>query len=109
MGGFTGSDPAPTLAEFEQWVKAGDITYYIAGGGMGGGPGRRPGLIEPDHRVGGGALQVGHDRRRDRVPAPAAQVVTPTGSPGCGPFEIQIIYLERTGATAAATRLLVRR
>jgi len=39
MGGFTGSDPAPTLAEFEQWARAGDITYYIAGGGMGGGPG----------------------------------------------------------------------
>jgi hypothetical protein len=39
MGGFTGSDPAPTLAEFEQWAEAGDITYYIAGGGMGGGPG----------------------------------------------------------------------
>jgi 4-amino-4-deoxy-L-arabinose transferase-like glycosyltransferase len=39
MGGFTGSDPAPTLAEFEQWAKAGDITYYIAGGGIGGGPG----------------------------------------------------------------------
>jgi 4-amino-4-deoxy-L-arabinose transferase-like glycosyltransferase len=39
MGGFTGSDPAPTLAEFEQWAKAGDITYYIAGGGLGGGPG----------------------------------------------------------------------
>jgi acyl-homoserine lactone acylase PvdQ len=39
MGGFTGSDPAPTLAEFENWVKAGDITYYIAGGGRGGGPG----------------------------------------------------------------------
>ena len=38
MGGFTGSDPAPTLAEFEQWAKAGDITYYIAGGGMGGAP-----------------------------------------------------------------------
>jgi len=39
MGGFTGTDPAPTLAEFEQWAKAGEITYYIAGGGMGGGPG----------------------------------------------------------------------
>jgi hypothetical protein len=39
MGGFTGSDPAPTVAQFEQWAKAGDITYYIAGGGMGGGPG----------------------------------------------------------------------
>ena len=43
MGGFTGSDPSPTLAEFEQWVKAGDITYYIAGGGMGGGGGSGPG------------------------------------------------------------------
>jgi 4-amino-4-deoxy-L-arabinose transferase-like glycosyltransferase len=39
MGGFTGSDPAPTLAEFEQWADAGDITYYIAGGGIGGGGG----------------------------------------------------------------------
>jgi hypothetical protein len=39
MGGFTGSDPAPTLAQFEAWTKAGDITYYIAGGGIGGGRG----------------------------------------------------------------------
>jgi 4-amino-4-deoxy-L-arabinose transferase-like glycosyltransferase len=39
MGGFTGTDPAPTLAEFETWADAGDITYYIAGGGMGGGRG----------------------------------------------------------------------
>jgi hypothetical protein len=39
IGGFTGSDPAPTLAQFRAYVAAGDITYYIAGGGMGGGPG----------------------------------------------------------------------
>jgi 4-amino-4-deoxy-L-arabinose transferase-like glycosyltransferase len=39
MGGFTGTDPTPTLAEFEQWVKDGDITYYIAGGGGFGGGG----------------------------------------------------------------------
>jgi 4-amino-4-deoxy-L-arabinose transferase-like glycosyltransferase len=45
MGGFTGSDPAPTLAEFEQWVKAGDITYYIAGG-TGGGPGGQGGFSQ---------------------------------------------------------------
>jgi 4-amino-4-deoxy-L-arabinose transferase-like glycosyltransferase len=38
IGGFTGSDPAPTLAQFEAYVAAGDITYYIAGG-QGGGPG----------------------------------------------------------------------
>jgi hypothetical protein len=43
MGGFTGSDPSPTLAEFKAWVKAGDITYYIAGGGVGGGPGGQGG------------------------------------------------------------------
>jgi hypothetical protein len=37
IGGFNGSDPAPTLAEFEQLVAAGKIHYFIAGGG--GGPG----------------------------------------------------------------------
>ena len=40
IGGFTGSDPAPTLAEFQQYVADGDISYFIAGGGMGGGGGR---------------------------------------------------------------------
>jgi 4-amino-4-deoxy-L-arabinose transferase-like glycosyltransferase len=39
IGGFTGSDPAPTLAQFEAYVAAGDIRYFIAGGGMGGGRG----------------------------------------------------------------------
>jgi 4-amino-4-deoxy-L-arabinose transferase-like glycosyltransferase len=38
IGGFTSSDPAPTLAQFQAYVAAGDITYYIAGG-QGGGPG----------------------------------------------------------------------
>jgi 4-amino-4-deoxy-L-arabinose transferase-like glycosyltransferase len=38
IGGFTSSDPAPTLAQFKAYVSAGDITYYIAGG-QGGGPG----------------------------------------------------------------------
>jgi 4-amino-4-deoxy-L-arabinose transferase-like glycosyltransferase len=38
IGGFNGTDPAPTLAQFEQYVKAGDIHYFIASGG-GGGPG----------------------------------------------------------------------
>jgi 4-amino-4-deoxy-L-arabinose transferase-like glycosyltransferase len=39
MGGFSGSDPAPTLAQFESYVAKGQIGYYVAGGGMGGGPG----------------------------------------------------------------------
>ena len=38
IGGFNGSDPSPTLAQFRVWVVAGRIHYFIAGGGMGGGP-----------------------------------------------------------------------
>jgi 4-amino-4-deoxy-L-arabinose transferase-like glycosyltransferase len=33
IGGFNGSDPSPTLAQFEAWVAAGKIHYFIAGGG----------------------------------------------------------------------------
>jgi 4-amino-4-deoxy-L-arabinose transferase-like glycosyltransferase len=39
IGGFNGSDPSPTLAEFKQYVEDGKIHYFIAGGGMGGGMG----------------------------------------------------------------------
>jgi 4-amino-4-deoxy-L-arabinose transferase-like glycosyltransferase len=39
IGGFSGSDPAPTLAQFEADVQAGDVHYFIAGGGPGGGGG----------------------------------------------------------------------
>jgi 4-amino-4-deoxy-L-arabinose transferase-like glycosyltransferase len=37
MGGFSGSDPAITLAEFQKYVADGDIHYFIGGGGFGGG------------------------------------------------------------------------
>ena len=30
IGGFNGTDPAPTLAQFEQYVAAGKIHYFIA-------------------------------------------------------------------------------
>ncbi|WP_139981568.1 ArnT family glycosyltransferase [Nocardioides litoris] len=45
IGGFNGSDPSPTLAEFQQYVAEGRIHWFIAGGGglggggFGGGPG----------------------------------------------------------------------
>jgi 4-amino-4-deoxy-L-arabinose transferase-like glycosyltransferase len=39
LGGWNGSDPSPTLAEFQAYVAAGQIHYYISGGGMGGGGG----------------------------------------------------------------------
>jgi hypothetical protein len=41
IGGFNGSDPSPTLAQFKTYVANGEIHYFIAGGGgmgaMGGG------------------------------------------------------------------------
>ncbi|MDE9365115.1 glycosyltransferase family 39 protein [Luteipulveratus sp. YIM 133132] len=39
IGGFNGSDPSPTLAQFKQYVAEGKIHYFLAGGGMGGGMG----------------------------------------------------------------------
>ena len=32
IGGFNGSDPSPTLAQFQAYVQAGRIHYFIAGG-----------------------------------------------------------------------------
>ncbi|GAA3559020.1 glycosyltransferase family 39 protein [Amycolatopsis ultiminotia] len=40
IGGFSGSDPAPTLEQFRRYVSAGEIHYFVAGGrGFGGGRG----------------------------------------------------------------------
>ncbi len=36
IGGFNGSDPSPTLAQFQQYVADGRIHYFASGGGMGG-------------------------------------------------------------------------
>jgi hypothetical protein len=41
IGGFNGTDPAPTLAQFERMVSAGEIHYFVGansssfGGGTG--------------------------------------------------------------------------
>jgi hypothetical protein len=41
IGGFNGTDPTPTLAQFERYVEEGRIHYYVdgGGGGFGGGQG----------------------------------------------------------------------
>lgn len=36
IGGFNGSDPSPTLAQFQEYARSGQIHYFLAGGGMGG-------------------------------------------------------------------------
>ncbi|WP_405436911.1 ArnT family glycosyltransferase [Streptomyces anulatus] len=39
IGGFNGSDPSPTLAQFKKYVAEGKIHYFVSGGGMGAGMG----------------------------------------------------------------------
>jgi 4-amino-4-deoxy-L-arabinose transferase-like glycosyltransferase len=39
IGGWSGGDPAPTLAEFQEYVAEGRIAYYVTGGMGGGGMG----------------------------------------------------------------------
>ncbi|MDV9193423.1 glycosyl transferase, partial [Streptomyces sp. SR27] len=46
IGGFNGSDPSPTLAQFKRYVAEGRIHYFIGGGEGGGG--------ETGGRTGGG-------------------------------------------------------
>ncbi|WP_040813865.1 ArnT family glycosyltransferase [Nocardia concava] len=41
VGGFNGSDPSPTLAQFQEYVQVGRIHYFIAGSQMGGDRGGR--------------------------------------------------------------------
>jgi 4-amino-4-deoxy-L-arabinose transferase-like glycosyltransferase len=36
IGGFNGSDPAPSLAQFKEYVAQGKVHYFISGGGFGG-------------------------------------------------------------------------
>jgi hypothetical protein len=35
VGGFNGTDPAPTLEQFQSLVAAGRVHWFIAGGGFG--------------------------------------------------------------------------
>ena len=48
IGGFNGTDPSPTLAQFQKYVAEGRIHYYISGGGGFGGGGF--GDLEPRQR-----------------------------------------------------------
>ena len=51
IGGFNGTGPSPTLAQFQEYVRQGKIHYFIGGGGFGGGFG-------PSGGSGGTASQI---------------------------------------------------
>jgi 4-amino-4-deoxy-L-arabinose transferase-like glycosyltransferase len=60
IGGFNGTDPHPSLAEFVNLVSEGKVHYFIAGGGfggLGGGFGGFGGHLGPGLGTGLGALR----------------------------------------------------
>jgi hypothetical protein len=67
IGGFRGTDPAPSLAAFEKLVASHQVHYYVAGGGFGGraaggasvGPGAAGGFGGGGFGGGGGAGGAG--------------------------------------------------
>ncbi len=58
IGGFNGSDPSPTLAEFQQDVADGRIHYFLAGGGFSGQQGGSDAANEISTWVAQGFTQV---------------------------------------------------
>jgi 4-amino-4-deoxy-L-arabinose transferase-like glycosyltransferase len=59
VGGFSGSDPAPTLAEFQQMVASHEVHYFVAGAGAGA---ARGAVASPADGFGGGGVSGGADR-----------------------------------------------
>jgi 4-amino-4-deoxy-L-arabinose transferase-like glycosyltransferase len=53
MGGFNGGDPAPTLAQLQSMISAGEVHYVLVSGGQGFGGSGRPG--GPGGGTGGGS------------------------------------------------------
>jgi 4-amino-4-deoxy-L-arabinose transferase-like glycosyltransferase len=61
IGGFSGTDPTPTLPQFEQMVAAHEVHYFVAGaGGLGGGFAAAP-VTEPAAGSGDGGFPGGAD------------------------------------------------
>jgi 4-amino-4-deoxy-L-arabinose transferase-like glycosyltransferase len=59
VGGFSGSDPAPTLAEFQQMVASHEIHYFVAGAGGGIGGFRAGGFGGPVTEPAGATAEAG--------------------------------------------------
>ncbi|MFD8543415.1 glycosyltransferase family 39 protein [Streptomyces sp. NPDC059649] len=79
IGGFNGSDPSPTLAQFKKYVAEGKIHYFIAGGRDGfGGTGFPGGLFL------GGRGGLGSPGGRERIGGFGAGGGGVPGGPGGG-------------------------
>ncbi|QIS22950.1 ArnT family glycosyltransferase [Nocardia terpenica] len=84
IGGFSGRDNSPTLAQFQQYVAAGDVHYFLLSNRSS----QRPGGAQPNdsaqdnaqHGRGGGRSGAGTPGR-GMTSTPAASDLNPSGTP----------------------------
>jgi hypothetical protein len=96
IGGFSGSDPAPSLAEFEKLVSGHEIHYFVSGGGVGGfgaAPGRSGASGAPGFAAG----------RDGSVPAGFAAGGGPGGGSGDASQITSWVEAHFTGETVGGT------
>ncbi len=85
IGGFNGSDPAPTLAEFQADVAAGRIHYYIAGTSV---PSFSPVGGGPAGMGGTGGGQTGGSRAASEIESWVASTYTATTVGGATVYDL---------------------
>ncbi|MFJ4650980.1 ArnT family glycosyltransferase [Nocardia sp. NPDC088792] len=79
IGGFSGSDPTPTLAQFQADVKAGKVSYYIVQNNNGGGRGQGDGNGQGAGNGAGNGQGDGSGRYSDRTPGATGDRTTGGG------------------------------
>ena len=107
IGGFNGSDPSPTLAQFQQYVADGQIHYFAGGGGVA--SARRTAAAAPRREISAwvaGELHPGDDRRLDLLrpdPAPASDDTTMAAA--SSPLSQQVVRFAGVGVLSTALHL----
>ena len=86
IGGFSGGDTAPTVAQLEQMVAAGELKYVLLSGAQ-----RRAAVAAGRHRP--GCSEHGHRRRRLREPYTVAGVTRRGGATCSVPPTCSITWL----------------
>jgi hypothetical protein len=77
IGGFNGSDPSPTLEQFQQYVAEGRIHYFIGGGrGMSNGGSNNSSLISQWVQENFNATSIGGTTLYDLTAAAGANDTT---------------------------------
>ncbi len=104
MGGFSGSDPAPTLEQLERMVAAGELRFVLAGGpgAFAGGPGGQATDDRPDGARAPGGARIEWVRSHCQPVDPAVYGGAPSTGGAARRGESQQLY-DCAGATPSSS------